>query len=87
MFLLNSDQFLAGFAAGAIVEGFATRISKSFAITGRMIDDGVRRLKQNLRHLLDIFLPRGVEPSGDGWKLTLRIRLVHAKVRAPVQNR
>lgn len=82
VFLHNSDQFLAAFAAGAIVEGFATRISKSFAITGRMIDDGVRRLKQNLRHLLDIFLPRGVEPSGDGWKLTLRIRIVHARVRA-----
>ena len=82
VFLHNSDQFLAAFAAGAIVEGFATMISKSFAITGRMIDDGVRRLKQNLRHLLDIFLPRGVEPSGDGWKLTLRIRIVHARVRA-----
>jgi hypothetical protein len=80
--LHNSDQFLAAFAAGAIVEGFGTRISKSFAITGRMIDDGVRRLKQNLRHLLDIFLPRGVEPSGDGWKLTLRIRIVHARIRA-----
>ena len=86
VFLHNSDQFLAAFAAGAIVEGFATRISKSFAITGRMIDDGVRRLKQNLRHLLDIFLPRGVEPSGDGWKLTLRIRIVHARVRALLQE-
>ena len=82
VFLRNSEQFLAAFAAGSIVEGFSTRISKSFAITGRMIDDGVRRLKQNLRHLLDIFLPRGVEPSGDGWKLTLRIRLVHARARA-----
>ena len=81
VFLRNSDQFLAAFAGGAIVEGFTTRISKSFAVTGRMIDDGVRRLKQNLRHLLDIFLPRGVEPSGDGWKLTLRIRMVHAKAR------
>lgn len=84
VFLRNSDQFLAAFAAGAIVEGFSTRISKSFAITGRMIDDGVRRLKQNLRHLLDIFLPRGVEPSADGWRLTLRIRLVHARARALV---
>lgn len=84
VFLRNSEQFLAAFAAGAIVEGFSTRISKSFAITGRMIDDGVRRLKQNLRHLLDIFLPRGVEPSADGWKLTLRIRLVHARARALV---
>ena len=80
-FLKNSDQVLAAFVAGAIVEGFATMISKSFAITGRLLDDGVRRLKQNIRHLLDIFLPGGVEPSGDGWKLTLRIRMVHARMR------
>ncbi len=86
VFLHNPDQFLAAFAAGAIVEGFSTMISKSFAITGRMIDDGVRRLRQNLRHLLDIFLPRGVEPSGDGWKLTLRIRMVHARVRTLLKD-
>ena len=80
-FLRNSDNVLAAFVAGAIVEGFATMISKSFAITGRLIDDGVRRLKQNIRHLMDIFMPGGVEPSGDGWKLTMRIRMVHARVR------
>ena len=80
-FLRNSDHVLAAFVAGAIVEGFSTMISKSFAITGRLIDDGVRRLKQNIRHLMDIFMPGGVEPSGDGWKLTLRIRMVHARVR------
>ena len=80
-FLRNSDHVLAAFVAGAIVEGFATMISKSFAITGRLIDDGVRRLKQNIRHLLDMFMPRGIEPSGDGWKLTMRIRMVHARVR------
>ena len=66
VFLRNSTQFLTAFSAGAIVDGFATMISKSFAITGRMINDGVRRLKQNLRHLLDIFHPRGIEPSEDG---------------------
>ena len=80
-FIRNSDPILAAFVAGAIVEGFSTMISKSFAITGRLTDDGVRRLKQNVRQLLEIFMPRGIEPSGDGWKLTLRIRMVHARVR------
>lgn len=80
-FLRNSDQMLEAYVAGAIVDGFATMISKSFAITGRLVHDGVRRLKQNVRHLLDIFMPRGVEPLGDGWKLTLRIRIVHARIR------
>jgi len=86
VFLRNSDQFLMGFAGAAIVEGFSTTISRSFAITGRLIDDGVRRLKQNLRQLLDMFLPRGIEPSGDGWKLTLRIRMVHARARSLIKD-
>ena len=76
-----SGDILAAFVGGAIVEGFATMISKSFGITGRLIDDGVRRLKQNIRHLTDIFMPLGVEPPGDGWRATLRVRLVHARVR------
>ena len=61
-------------------------VSKSFAITGRVIDNGVRRLKQNVRHLLNIFMPRGVEPSADGWKLSLRNRMVHARVRGLFRN-
>ena len=80
-FLSNSEHMLSASVAGAIVEGFSTMISKSFAIRGRLAADGVRRLKQNVRHLLEIFLPRGVEPLGDGWRLTLRIRIVHARIR------
>ena len=85
-FFKNSDDILAAYLAGAIVEGFSTMISKSFAITGRVIDNGVRRLKQNVRHLLNIFMPRGVEPSADGWKLSLRNRMVHARVRWLFRN-
>ncbi len=80
-YVRSSGDILAAFVGGAIVEGFSTLISKSFAITGRLIEDGVRRLKQNIRHLTDIFLPYGVEPGGDGWKATLRLRLVHGRVR------
>ena len=85
-FFKNSDDILAAYLAGAIVEGFSTMISKSFAITGRLIDDGVRRVRQNVRHLLNIFMPRGVEPSADGWKLSLRNRMVHARVRWLFRN-
>ena len=85
-FLRNSDRMLTAYVAGAIVEGFSTLISKPFAITGRLADDGVRRLKQNVRHLLHIFMPRGVEPLGDGWRLTLRIRIVHARIRSLFRN-
>jgi len=66
---------------GAIVEGFSTLISKSFRIRGRIIENGVRRLKQNTLQLTEQFLPGGLEPGGDAWKLNLRIRLVHAQAR------
>ena len=70
--------FLGGLVAAAIIEGFSTLISKSFRIRSRIAENGVHRLKQNLLQLLEQYLPGGIEPGGDAWKLSLRIRLVHA---------
>ncbi len=80
-FLRNSDIVLAALVGGSIVEGFATLISKSFRIRGRVTQSGVRRLKQNGLQLVEQYLPGGMSPLGDGWKLTLRVRLVHARSR------
>ena len=80
-FMRNSDMVLAGLVAGSIIEGFSTLISKSFRIRGRVLDNGVRRLRQNILHLLEQYMPDGMEPGNDGWKLTMRIRLVHAQAR------
>jgi hypothetical protein len=77
----NSEMFIGAFVADILIEGFCTLISKSFSITGRLTDQGVRRLKENNRHLLEIFLPGGLSRHGDGWKLSVRIRLMHARVR------
>ena len=77
----DSDLFIAAHVAGVLVEGFATTISKSFFLTGRLGDYGVRRLQQNNRHLIEICMPGGLERYGDGWKLSVRIRLIHAQVR------
>ena len=77
----HSDMILQAFAAGVLVEGFTTNIARSSIITGRLRDQGVRRLKNNNRHVIEIFWPQGLERQGDGWKLSLRIRLVHAQVR------
>ena len=66
---------------GVLVEGFSTNIAKSFFLTGRLRDQGVRRLKQNNRHMLEIFMPHGMETHGDGWTHSVRVRLVHAKIR------
>ncbi len=80
-FLRNSDIVLSALVGGSIVEGFATLISKSFRIRGRVMSMGVRRLKANGMQLVEQYLPGGMEPGGDGWRLTLRVRLVHAQSR------
>ena len=77
----HSDMILQAFAAGVLLEGFTTNIARSFIITGRLRDQGVRRLKNNNRHVMEIMWPEGLERHGDGWKLSVRIRLVHAQVR------
>ena len=86
MFHRNRKMVIAGMLAGVLVEGFSTNISESFFITGRLRDQGVRRLQQNNRHMVEIFLPGGMGPYGDGWRLSFRIRLVHAQVRYLLKN-
>ena len=81
MFHRNSQVILGAFVAGVLIEGFTTSIAKSFFITGRVRDQGVRRLGQNNRHMMEIFLPNSMYRYGDGWKLSVRIRLVHARMR------
>ena len=81
LFHLYSDLFLTAFVGSVIIRGFTTLISLSFFATGRVMDRGVRRLRQNLGHLLEIMIPGGLDPRGDGWKLSVRIRLVHAQIR------
>ena len=86
MFHRNSQVVLAAFVAGVLIEGFTTNIAKSFFITGRVRDQGVRRLGQNNRHMMEIFLPGGLYRDGDGWKLSIRIRIVHARLRHLLRN-
>ena len=80
-FYLNADLMLVAFVGGVLVEGFSTLIAKSFSITGR-VGATHRRLQQNNRQLLDIFFPGGLRRDGDGWKLSMRVRFVHARIRS-----
>lgn len=86
MFHRNSQIATAAMAAGVLVEGFATNIAQSFFLTGGVRHHGVRRLRQNNRHMLEIFMPGGLSRYGDGWALTLRLRLIHAKIRHLLAN-
>ncbi len=81
LFHRNSRLVLGAFVGGVLVEGFSTSISKSFFITGRLREQGIRRLKQNNRQMIELFIPGGLDRGGDGWKLSVRVRLIHAQVR------
>ena len=86
-FHTNTTQILLAFICGVLIEGFSTLIAKSFHITGRvMYEPTQRRLKQNNRHLIEIFFPGGLQREGDGWKLSVRIRFVHAQVRLMMKH-
>lgn len=81
----NGKLILAAFLLSSI-EGFTTNISRSFNLTGRVRDEGVRRLGQNNRFITEVFLPGGLQRYGDGWKLSVRLRFVHAQVRRLLSN-
>ena len=81
-FYANAAFVLTAFVAGVLIEGFSSLIATSFYTTGRTVTGpGDRRLKQNNRHLMEIFLPGGLHRYGDGWKLSVRVRFVHARIR------
>ena len=80
-FHADSDLYVQALVGSSIVRGFTTLISKPFFATGRLTDHGVRRLRQNIRQLIEIMIPGGLERHGEGWKLSVRIRLIHAQVR------
>lgn len=82
VFYTEVNNMLVAFVCGVLIEGFTTLIAKSFNITGRVTrGPGDRRLRQNNRHLMEIFFPGGMERDGEGWKTTMRIRFVHGQVR------
>ncbi len=76
----HSEMFFVGLVLAGALTGFTTGVSKSFSLTGRLAGN-VRRVMQNTRHLVEVTLPGGLDRLGDGWKLTVRIRLIHAQMR------
>lgn len=80
----NMNNMLVAYAIGSAVEGFSTLVSKSFSITGRVTGLGPgaeRRLRQNNRHMVEVYYPDGLRRDGDGWKISTRIRFIHAQMR------
>lgn len=80
-----SDLFIPAFFV-VTLQNAAALISKAFYLTGRVTTEhGLRRIRQNTRHFIEIMLPGSLSREGEGWKLSVRIRLVHAQVRRQIR--
>lgn len=79
-FYKYSDMFFVAMVLDSLITGLSENLAKAFHITGRTAGN-TRRVKQNTRQLVEITLPGGLDRDGDGWKLTVRIRLIHAQMR------
>lgn len=77
----HSDLFIPAFFL-VTVQNATSLIAKSFHATGRVQSGfGLRRIRQNVRHFVEIMLPGALMEQGDGWRLSVRIRLIHARLR------
>ena len=75
-----SDLFFVGLVLESLITGLSEALAKSFYLTERTATN-LRRVRQNTRHVIEIMLPGGLDRMGDGWKLTVRVRLIHAQMR------
>ncbi|HEX8715101.1 MAG TPA: oxygenase MpaB family protein, partial [Solirubrobacteraceae bacterium] len=56
-------------------------LSRPLAATGRLERMASRRLGETARWVLAVTTPGAMAPGGEGWRSSLRVRLVHALVR------
>jgi hypothetical protein len=56
-------------------------LSRPLAATGRLERMATRRLGETARWVLAVTAPGATAPGGEGWRSSLRVRLVHALVR------
>jgi hypothetical protein len=57
-------------------------LSRPLAATGRLERMASRRLGETARWTLAVTTPGAMAPGGEGWRSSLRVRMVHALVRA-----
>jgi hypothetical protein len=55
--------------------------NKPLVFSGRLRDQAGRRLNETARFVQAVCRPGGMRPFGEGWQITLKVRLIHAQVR------
>ncbi|MCY4227765.1 MAG: oxygenase MpaB family protein [Gammaproteobacteria bacterium] len=81
------DLFIIGFIIASL-RNFNSLMSKVFFLTGQATtEQGLMVIRQNIRYLCEtLMLPSALNPGQQGWKFSLRIRLVHARIRNRLRN-
>ena len=76
------DLFIIGFII-VTLRNFNSLMSKVFFMTGQFTTrQGLLLIRKNIRYLAEtLMLPGALDRDGDGWKFSVRIRLVHARIR------
>ncbi|MEZ4300132.1 MAG: oxygenase MpaB family protein [Polyangiaceae bacterium] len=78
----------AGLAGGLVLGamslplGYASPAgNKPLVLSGRLTEQAPRRLSETSRFVQAVSQPGGMRPGGDGLKITLKVRIMHAHVR------
>ncbi|WP_320669328.1 oxygenase MpaB family protein [Patulibacter defluvii] len=61
-------------------------LSRPLVATGRLERMASRRIGETARWALAVTRPGGMHPGGEGWKTSIRVRIVHALVRARLRR-
>ena len=86
-FQQHLDLFIAAFVV-VTLRNFTSLMSRVFFMTGRVTtQQGLQRIRQNIRYMIEmIMLPNSLERAGEGWKLSVRIRLMHSQIRRQLRT-
>ncbi|APR77197.1 Hypothetical protein A7982_02544 [Minicystis rosea] len=68
--------------ASSIVLGYASPAgNKPLVLSGRLKEQAARRLNETTRFVQAVCRPGGMRRGGDGFHITLKVRIMHAEVR------
>ena len=68
--------------ASSIVLGYASPAgNKPLVLSGRLKEQAARRLNETTRFVQAVCRPGGMRRGGDGFHITIKVRLMHAEVR------
>ena len=76
------DLFIIGLIFVSL-QNFNSLMSRVFFLTGQgTTQQGLRVIRQNIRYMTEaLMLPHSLDPWENGWKFSIRVRLVHARIR------